>query len=155
MVASPHLLKTMGLQFSREILYNDPNPEQKMWRAVIINAFDETFIYRTDRRSSLIKMNAHNWILSKSDDFQTVCNWANVDSELISTSYKTACETNKIKFKHKQISWKKYDKSYKLMQKEKNPKIKYRWKKEILRIRRSIITSSDCFVTTLVNYVIA
>lgn len=29
MVASPHLLKTMGLQFSREILYNDPNPEQK------------------------------------------------------------------------------------------------------------------------------
>ena len=64
MVASPYLLKIMGVNFSREILYNNPTPEQKLWRAVIINAFDETLIYQTDRKSSLIKMNAHNWILS-------------------------------------------------------------------------------------------
>ena len=69
MVASPYLLHKIGLKFARSILDKNLNPEQKLWREVVINAFDETLILQSDRKSSLIKISAHNWIIGGDKDF--------------------------------------------------------------------------------------
>ena len=143
MVASPYLLKSMGLSFSREILYNNPSPEQQMWRAVIINAIEETMIMPSDRKSSLIKMNSHNWILNKCRDFISVCDWANVNSSEIYHSYKNACVNRIVVFTKKHVAWKQYDIIYKNMMKESNTKVRLKIKRKILLYRRSIIDSKD------------
>ena len=143
MVASPYLLKSMGLNFSREILYNNPTPEQQMWRAVIINAIEEAMILPSDRKSSLIKMNSHNWILSKCRDFVNVCDWANVDSTEIYRSYKNACYKRLVVFTKKHVAWKQYDIVYKKMMQEPNSSVRLRIKRKILLYRRSIIDSKD------------
>ena len=152
MVASPYLLKSMGLPFSREILYNNPTPEEQMWRAVIINAIEEAMILPSDRKSSLIKMNSHNWILSKCQDFKNVCDWANVNSTEIYRSYRTACYRRIVVFKEKHVAWKKYDIIYKKMMQEPNSSVRLRIKRKILLYRRSIIDSKDTFLSfVLIN----
>lgn len=155
MVASPYLLKIMGINFSREILYNNPAPEQKLWRAVIINAFDETLIYQTDRKSSLIKMNAHNWILSDNYAFDQVCDWAEVDKEIIRYSYKEACLNKIVRFNTKHVAWKKYDVKYKNMMQERNDKLRNKIRKNILMYRRSILTMVGETMTTALDSVVS
>ena len=59
----------MGLKFARSVLDRNLEPEQKLWRAVVVNAFDETLINQSDRKSSLIKITAHNWIIEARDNF--------------------------------------------------------------------------------------
>ncbi len=152
MVASPYLLKSMGLPFSREILYNNPTPEEQMWRAVIVNAIEETMIMPSDRKSSLIKMNSHNWILTMCNDFISVCDWANVNSTEIYRSYKNACYRKIVVFKEKHVAWKHYDIIYKKMMQITNRKIRLRYKRKILLHRRSIINSKDTFLSfVLIN----
>lgn len=155
MVASPYLLKIMGINFSREMLYNNPDPEQKLWRAVIINAFDETLIYQTDRKSSLIKMNAHNWILSDNYAFDQVCDWAEVDKEIIRYSYKEACKNKIVRFNTKHVAWKKYDVKYKIMMQERNDKLRNKIRKNILMYRRSILTMVGETMTTVLDSVVS
>lgn len=155
MVASPYLLRIMGIRFSKEILFNNPSPEQKLWRAVIINAFDETLTLNSDRKSSLIKMNSHNWILSNNRDFIKVCDWANVNADQIRDSYKKACKNMIVRFKTKQIAWKVYDIKYKKMLSEDNNTLRNRIRKHILVFRRSIIESEDELLTTALDSVVS
>jgi hypothetical protein len=136
----------MGIRFSKEILFNNPSPEQKLWRAVIINAFDETLTLNSDRKSSLIKMNSHNWILSDNRDFIKVCDW---------DSYKKACKNMIVRFKTKQIAWKVYDIKYKKMLSEDNNIMRNRIRKNILMFRRSIIESEDELLTTALDSVVS
>ena len=41
MVASPYLLHKIGLKFARSVLDKNLNPEQKLWREGVINAFSQ------------------------------------------------------------------------------------------------------------------
>ena len=68
-MVAPYLLQKMGLKFARSVLDRNLDPEQRLWRAVVVNAFDETLINQSDRKSSLIKITAHNWIIEADDNF--------------------------------------------------------------------------------------
>ena len=39
-MVAPHLLQKMGLKFARSVLDRKLEPEQKLWRAVVVNDFD-------------------------------------------------------------------------------------------------------------------
>ena len=67
---SPLLMRKMGLRFARSILSFDKlESEEKLWRSVVINAIEDCMIDHSDRKPSLIKIEAHNWILSRTKDF--------------------------------------------------------------------------------------
>ena len=53
----------MGTKVTHDIIAeNHVCNEQKLWRHVILNAFEDTRITAIDRKSSLNKTDAHYWI---------------------------------------------------------------------------------------------
>ena len=105
MSSSPYLYKLMGLSFTRSVIDKRLNPEHKLWRAVVINAFDDTMITLSDRKSSVQKIEAHNWIVQESRDFREVCEWALLDPEEMKEHYISALKRKVIAFTKKQVRW--------------------------------------------------
>ena len=105
----------MGLSFTRSVIDKRLNPEHKLWRAVVINAFDDTMITLSDRKSSVQKIEAHNWILQESRDYREVCEWALLDPEEMKEHYISALKRKVIAFTKKQVRWAEYNKIYKVL----------------------------------------
>ncbi len=108
MIYSPDLLKLMGTNIAADLVNeNHISNEQKLWRHVIVNAMEDARATANDRKTSIFKFDAHEWIMS-SRDFETVCWWANWDPEDVRTQYKKALQNLSIKFTYKQIAWRDY-----------------------------------------------
>ena len=67
MSSSPYLYKLMGLSFTRSVIDKKLNPEHKLWRAVVINAFDDTIIIGFSKNHETLEkfVNGHYSILKK------------------------------------------------------------------------------------------
>lgn len=155
MVASPLLLRTIGLKFARSVLDKRLDPEQKLWREVVINAFDETLITSSDRKPSLIKIAAHNWIISESNDFRKVCEWGTLDPEDMKQCYVRALQRRAVTFTQRQIAWQKYDSLYKNMTLEPLKEIKKIKRKKVDRYRDEINKIPTTLISSIVISVLA
>jgi len=149
MVASPILLRRIGIKFARSILNRHLNPEQRLWRAVVINAFDETLISQSDRKASLIKINAHNWLLSKSDDFRVVCEYALLDHDDMKECYEEALSKQSVFFTKRQVAWKEYDKFYRAMLSEETKLVRKIKRKEVDQFRKKVQELPDTIISTI------
>ena len=113
MKASSDLLRAIGINLARNILEQDDlSPEAKLWRSVILNAFEDTFLKHSDRKNSLKKLTAHNWIISMCDDFTHVCLCAELEPELVKEAYVKALREKNVRFTKRQLMWLEYDKLY-------------------------------------------
>tara|TARA_R100000657_G_C4671372_1_gene115935 strand:+ start:333 stop:800 length:468 start_codon:yes stop_codon:yes gene_type:complete len=150
MVASPDLLRKIGLKFARSVLDKNLDPEQKLWREVVVNAFDETLISSSDRKPSLIKISAHNWLLSESDDFRKVCEWGTLDPEDMRECYKRALMRKTVTFTQRQVAWKKYDTLYRDMIREPLKEMKRMKRRKVDRYRDEIKQVPTSLISTIV-----
>ena len=148
-MVAPHLLEKIGLRFARCVLDKNILPEQKLWRAVVINAFDETLITQSDRKSSLIKIYAHNWIVSKNKDFRIVCEWGTLDPDDMFQCYHNALKTKKVFFTQRQVAWKRYDAIYRKMMSEDNKVVKKIKRKEVDKYRQFVKNTPDIVISTI------
>jgi len=149
MRAAPVLLKTMGVRFARSVLadiYLDA--EQKLWRAVVINALEDCMVEQSDRKNSLIKINAHNWILSNSKSFDLVCHWGGLDPDVVEASYKQALCTKKLNFTKRQIAWFEYDKVYKKLLSCNNKFYQKKIRKQLDCMRVNVKATPVTYVST-------
>ena len=84
MTYSVNLLKLMGIEFAKTILEDKEIPsEQRLWRGVLCNALEDTMQGLSDRKTSIFKMEAHEWIINSEEDFQKVCYWSGFDPDLV------------------------------------------------------------------------
>lgn len=102
----------MGINFATEMVKQNLPQEIKLWRAVINNAIQDAMLQVSDRKSSLLKCDAHYWIIENSQDFQNVCHYADLNPEDVRRQYIRAIHKKKIIFTDKQIKWKKYNDNY-------------------------------------------
>ena len=148
-MVAPHLLTTIGLRFARSVLDKNLDAEQRLWRAVVINAFDETVITQSDRKSSLIKIYAHNWIVSKNKDFRVVCEWGTLDPDDMFECYHKALKSKQIYFTKRQVAWKRYDNIYKKMLSEENKIVKKIKRKEVDQYRQIVKNTPDVVISSI------
>jgi uncharacterized protein (DUF433 family) len=149
MLTSPHLMRTMGLKFARSILDAEKlDAEQKLWRAVVVNALEDSMIIQSDRKASLLKIFAHNWILQGSKDFEVVCAWGNLDPDDIQECYVCALKNHELKFTHRQIMWFDYDKLYKKMLKA-DVKYKKQLRRDLTVFRNKVKDTPTTFLSTI------
>tara|TARA_R110002020_G_scaffold72418_4_gene186391 strand:+ start:1469 stop:1954 length:486 start_codon:yes stop_codon:yes gene_type:complete len=138
---SNHFLKTLGYRFSRILLnYDNMYSENYLWRAVVVNALEDTMIRRDDRKSSTLKTNAHNWVLGNSFGYDRICHWAMLDPEQVSNAYKEALKKGNIIFTNKHLHWHLYNT---LSKKHKNCldiRIKNNIKKEMRFLRQKVVS---------------
>lgn len=147
---SAEVLQTLGFKMSRDVLYEtDISSEKKLWRSVLMNAVEDTLIINSDRKSALIKLKAHNWILDPESNFSEVCCCADMDSDSIITSYKKALSDRIVRFTKKQLMWYDYDKLYRKIDQLPNEINKKAARKHLKILRESILKTPNYFVTTI------
>ena len=61
---------------------NKKTPEQKLWRAVLAQALEDSFGIQTTSMSELEKLRARQFLLRRTSWFDRVCEYADVDSNL-------------------------------------------------------------------------
>ena len=103
----------MGINISKDIVaQNHASAAQRLWRRVLLNAVEDAQLLQSDRKSSIYKMEAHEWIAKDDKDFQTICWWSGWDPEAVRTRYLKAVRRGDITFNDRQVKWIKYYKKY-------------------------------------------
>ena len=113
MSCTPSLLRILGTEMAAEILKEDKSPEQKLFQAIVIQAFEDALTTHGSKQESYLKKDAHDWFLDKNNRFDSICWFAGFDPEIIHEKYIKLLRENKIKFTELQKSWVKYRDLYK------------------------------------------
>jgi hypothetical protein len=99
----------MGIKIATVLLDQERyEPEQRLWQAVLVNAFEDVISNASDKKSAIAKWQAHNWFTKDEKDLESICYLAGFDPEYVQERYHIAVDTNKIKFNERQIAWGKY-----------------------------------------------
>ena len=138
-----NLLNVMGINFATEMVKQNLPNETKMWRAVINNALQDAMINLADRKSSLLKCEAHDWIMDNSQDFQNVCHYAELNPDDVRRQYLRAIEQQKIQFTDKQIKWKKYNENYQKLKLIKDKEERKHYRKIVEYLRKLVFQSKN------------
>jgi len=103
----------MGIDIAKEVVaQNYQSADQRLWRHVLLNAFEDARLEQSDRKSSIYKMEAHEWIAADNKDFQTICWWSGWDPEEVRGRYMKAVKNGDVTFNDRQVKWIKYYKKY-------------------------------------------
>jgi len=145
---SPTVLKVLGYKVSKEILFQDRKPEENLYCYVLINCIEDVMLAHNDRKSSLQKCEAHNWLISNTTDFKKVCEWALLDPELVLFNYQWSLKNKTIRFTSRQVGWQRYYNFY-LKVKTFNVKEKRKHKGHLKALRNSVFNSSTSFTSTV------
>jgi len=146
----------MGTEFAQITLQKDNIiPEQKLWRGVLFNALDETMINLSDRKSSIHKIDSHNWIVNKSNDFEKVCYWGGYDPDNVNEKYSAAIQKGTIKFNEKQVAWGKYYKQYLIYKKSTDLESRKYHRNRLEWLRKEVKQATTALISMLVVSAIA
>ena len=136
----------MGTSIASDIISeNHVCNEQKLWRHVILNAFEDVKILAGDRKNSLNKCDAHYWI-AKSKDFEQICWWAGWEPENVRYRYLTALRQGLIKFKRKHFLWHEYNLLFQRLKNETDIEIRRTLRRNIENKRRQIMDADNVFI---------
>ena len=110
---TPNLLKILGINIASIVLNCKKLPEQRLFQAIILQAFEDALNTQSTKQESYFKKDAHDWFLNNGDEFQSICWYAGFDPEVIHDRYKKLIKENRIVFNKLQKSWIKYRDLYK------------------------------------------
>jgi len=140
------LLKLMGIKISADIISeNHICNEQKLWRHVILNAFEDTRILSSDRKTSLQKCDAHYWI-ARSKDFEQICWWAGWEPENVRYRYRKALSNGDIKFKRKHFLWHQYNLLFQRLKCEQDLDRRRELRRNVENKRKQIMNADNVYV---------
>ena len=110
---TPNLLKILGINIASIIINCKKLPEQRLFQAIVLQAFEDALNTQSTKQESYFKKDAHDWFLNNGDEFQSICWYAGFDPEVIHDRYKKLIKENRIVFNKLQKSWIKYRDLYK------------------------------------------
>ena len=140
----------MGTSFASVLLNTtEIQSEQKLWRGVLCNALEDACLQQNDRKSSIYKSQAHNWVLTKSDDFELVCYWAGFTPEHINEKYTKAVKNLDITFTNKQVAWAKYYIQYNKYKNARDPESKMYHKHRMEDLRKKVGLATTYVITSV------
>lgn len=146
MIYSVDLLKLMGTSIAADIVAdNHVCNEQKLWRHVILNAFEDTKVMSGERKSSLQKCDAHFWI-AKSLDFEQICWWAGWEPDNVRYRYYKALKSGDIKFKRRHFLWHQYDLLFQRLKVEGDLDKRRELRRNVENKRRQIMLADNVYV---------
>ena len=99
----------MGIKIATVLLDQERyDPEQRLWQAVLVNAFEDVISNASDKKAAIAKWQAHNWFTKDVKDMVAVCYLAGFDPEYVQERYYNAVDNSSIKFNERQLAWGKY-----------------------------------------------
>ena len=139
----------MGIEVSKDVLNETHHcSNQRLWRHVLLNAVEDTRLEQSDRKSSIYKMEAHEWIARDCKDFQTICWWSGWDPQDVRNRYFKAVKTGEITFNERQIKWIKYYKKYLELKKIPTKEERAPVRKALEKARTAVFNATTALVST-------
>ena len=140
----------MGIDIAKEVVaQNYQSADQRLWRHVLLNAFEDARLEQSDRKSSIYKMEAHEWIAADSKDFQTICWWSGWDPEEVRGRYMKAVKKGDVTFNDRQVKWIKYYKKYLQLKKIPTKEERAPVRKALQKARAAVFMATTALVTDL------
>ena len=140
----------MGIDIATEVVaQNYQSSDQRLWRHVLLNAFEDARLEQSDRKSSIYKMEAHEWIAAESKDFQTICWWSGWDPEDVRGRYMKAVKKGDVTFNDRQVKWIKYYKKYMQLKKIPTKEERAPVRKALQKAREAVFMATTTLVTDL------
>ena len=140
----------MGINIAKEVVaQNHSSADQRLWRHVLLNAFEDARLEQSDRKSSIYKMEAHEWIAADTKDFQTICWWSGWDPEEVRGRYMKAVKNGDVTFTDRQIKWIKYYKKYLELKKIPTKEERAPVRKALHKARLAVCDATTAMVSNL------
>ena len=140
----------MGINIAQEVVaQNYQSADQRLWRHVLLNAFEDARLKQSDRKSSIYKMEAHEWIATDSKDFQTICWWSGWDPEEVRGRYMKAVKNGDVTFNDRQVKWIKYYKKYLELKKIPTKEERAPVRKALHKARLAVFNATTAMVSNL------
>ena len=140
----------MGIDIAKEVVaQNYQSADQRLWRHVLLNAFEDARLEQSDRKSSIYKMEAHEWIAADSKDFQTICWWSGWDPEEVRGRYMKAVKKGDVTFNDRQVKWIKYYKKYLQLKKIPTKEERAPVRQALEKARAAVFMATTALVTDL------
>jgi hypothetical protein len=141
----------MGIEIAESLVsQNHHCPEQRLWRHVLLNAVEDTRIVQSDRKSSIYKMEAHEWITKENKDFNWICWQSGWDPELVKEQYFQAVRKGNITFTHRQLKWIEYYRLYLSLKKEADIQKRKTLRKQVEKLRHQVMETTTALVESLI-----
>lgn len=128
----------MGIKLATDFVRPNENNESRMWKAVVGLAFEDCASVGAAKLDAYRKQDAHEWLLSESEDFQNVCFMANLDPLRVRNRYIELLETKKIKFTEIQREWLNYKDQYAMYRGTIDKKQRQRIMEQIVVIKKKL-----------------
>lgn len=110
---SLNLLEILGINISRELTREQRLPEERLFQAIILQAFEDALSIGELKQDAYAKQDSFNWFSTLSDDFDTVCWFGNFDPEIIRNKFNELVRNKTIHYTKKQLKWLRYRFLYK------------------------------------------
>jgi len=82
----------MGIKVATVLLdHQRYEPEQRLWQAVLVNAFEDVVSNASDKKSAIAKWQAHSWFTGNEQDLKSICYLAGFDPEYIQRKISFSC----------------------------------------------------------------
>ena len=139
----------MGIDIAKEVVaQNYQSADQRLWRHVLLNALEDARLEQSDRKSSIYKMEAHEWIAADTKDFQTICWWSGWDPEEVRGRYIKAIKNGDVTFNDRQVKWIKYYKKYLELKKIPTKEERAPVRKALEKARMAVFNATTTLVST-------
>lgn len=109
---SPNLLKILGIRMATAII-NAKCSEQKLFQAIIVQAFEDCVTPTCSKVDAYNKEDSYNWFKDDSEDFKTICWYADMDPDFVKSRFNYLNEQGQIKFTKGEKMWMEYRAKYK------------------------------------------
>lgn len=113
MTYSLNLLKILGINFSRELLREQRLPEERLFQAVLLQAFEDALNVGQHKLDAYVKQDSYDWFTNDSESFDSICWSANFDPELIRGKFNELIANKTIAYTKIQLKWLRYRWLYK------------------------------------------
>ena len=105
---SPNLLKILGTDMAAEVVDSKKPAEQRLFQAIVLQAFEDAMTTQGSKQESYLKKDAHDWFIDKNKSFEEVCWFAGFDPDIIHEKYKKLVYEGKVVFTELQREWVRY-----------------------------------------------
>ena len=91
-----------------EVLSPKTSSEQRLFQAIVLQAFEDALTTQGSKQESYLKKDAHDWFLDKNKAFEEVCWFAGFDPDIIHEKYKKLITDGEVVFTELQKEWVRY-----------------------------------------------
>tara|TARA_R100000388_G_C7218530_1_gene147541 strand:+ start:613 stop:1032 length:420 start_codon:yes stop_codon:yes gene_type:complete len=107
------LLKILGISISRELINGQRTPEERLFQAIILQAFEDALNMGQHKHDAYAKQDSYDWFTNDTQNFTNICWFASFEPDIIRSKFNELIRNKTISYTKIQLKWLRYRWLYK------------------------------------------